>query len=265
MERALAEDIGSGDVSAMLIDEASSSEAQIIFRSDAVLCGQPWVNEICNQFNNRFNIQWEKEDGALVFAGETVCLLNGNSQAILSAERTILNFLQLLSATANKTYEYCQRISHTQTKILDTRKTIPGLRTAQKYAVTCGGGHNHRIGLFDAFLIKENHIFASGSISEAVTKAKELHPELLLEVEVENLNQLEECYELGIERVLLDNFSLAELKQAVALAHGAIELEASGNIDLNNVADVAQTGVDYISIGSLTKDVNTVDMTLLFS
>ena len=261
---ALAEDIGSGDKTAELIDSRQQSDAFVISRSPGVFCGRPWVDEIAARFDGDFEIEWYVKDGDPVDKNDELARFSGSSCAILSAERTILNFLQLLSATATMTREYCERIKHTPAVILDTRKTLPGLRLAQKYAVVLGGGQNHRLGLYDAFLIKENHISAAGSIEDAVRNARERHPRLPIEVEVETLDQLQECLRLNVPRVLLDNFDLVTIRKAVALAQHRLKLEVSGGITLENVAAIAGTGVDYISVGALTKNVNALDLTMRF-
>ena len=265
VQDALAEDLGTGDVSADLINQDSTSTAEVIFRTQAMLCGRPWIEEIQRQFNYQFSVDWEVEEGDLVTANAPVCQLEGSSRSILTAERTLLNFMQFLSATATKARQYSQLVAHTKAKILDTRKTIPGLRVAQKYAVLLGGGINHRQGLFDAYLIKENHIQAAGSIDAAVARAKRNHPNLLLEVEVEELDQLKECIDLAVPRVLLDNFTLSDLEKACHMSKGKIELEASGGVNLETVQSIAETGVDFISVGALTKDIQAIDLTLLFN
>lgn len=259
------EDIGSGDITAELIAPDSRLDVSLICREKAVLCGSQWFSEAFLQLDPDVDIQWLAAEGDLIAANTIICQIQGNARAILSAERTALNFLQTLSATATVTHQYQSRIQHTACKILDTRKTIPGLRLAQKYAVKCGGGCNHRIGLFDAYLLKENHIAAAGSIAAAVTQARELHPQALLEVEVENLSQLDQAIQARVDRVLLDNFTIADLKQAVTLAGGSVELEASGNITLQNIEEIAQCGVDFISIGALTKHIQAIDFSLRYN
>ena len=263
VEFALSEDVGSGDVSATLIDVQSQSTAELISRNSAVFCGKLWVDEVAQQIGD-FSIRWRVDDGDPIKADQTLATFRGSSSSILTAERVMLNFAQLLSGTATKARSYCNLIQDTQAILLDTRKTLPGLRIAQKYAVSIGGGQNHRIGLFDAFLIKENHIEAAGSIEEAVRKARDKHPELPLEVEVETLDQLSECVDLGVPRVLLDNFSTEALREAVTLYNGTIELEASGGVTTQNIREIAETGVDYISVGAITKDVEAVDLSLQF-
>ncbi len=259
------EDIGTGDITALLIAADSKLDVSLICREPAILCGSEWFSEAFIQLDPAIQIEWLANDGDLVSADTIVCQISGNARAILSAERTALNFLQTLSATATVTHRYQSLIAHTSCKILDTRKTIPGLRLAQKYAVKCGGGSNHRIGLFDAYLLKENHLAAAGSIAAAVAQARDLNPDALLEVEVENLSQLEQAIEAGVDRVLLDNFTVPQLKQAVSLASGNMELEASGNITLTNIEEIAQCGVDFISIGALTKHIQAIDFSLRYN
>ncbi|MEJ2297768.1 MAG: carboxylating nicotinate-nucleotide diphosphorylase [Woeseiaceae bacterium] len=265
---ALAEDVGRGDLTASLIDPDVVVGAQIVAREPLVVCGEAWVDEVFRQLDDGIVVDWYIGDCGRADAGDVVCKLVGPAGAMLSGERTALNFLQTLSGTASTTAAYVEAIAGTGAKVLDTRKTIPGLRLAQKYAVTCGGGHNHRIGLFDAILIKENHIKAAGSIAAALGKAAASHDDVLIEIEVESHDELLEALDGGATRILLDNFSLDELKQAVATnrAYGyvAAELEASGNVTLDTVRDIAATGVDYISIGALTKNVRAVDLSMLF-
>lgn len=263
VSHAIQEDIGEGDVNASLIPPQNQSYATLVTRSPGVFCGKPWADETARQIGN-FAINWEIDDGDLIEASQELATIQGASRSILSAERVMINFLQLLSGTATLTRIYCDRIKHTNTKLLDTRKTLPGLRIAQKYAVSVGGGQNHRIGLFDAFLIKENHIETAGSIQDAVQKARTEHPELLLEVEVETLDQLEDCVSLGVPRALLDNFSLDMTRKAVTQYGDRIELEASGGVTLENVSEIAESGVDFISVGAITKDVVALDLSLRF-
>ena len=261
---ALDEDVGSGDISAELIDEATQLQTELLVRENAVLCGRPWFDEVFRQCDASIQLNWLAEDGDNVSANQVVCEISGNARGLLTAERSALNFLQTLSATATETHRYVRLVADTGCRILDTRKTIPQLRHAQKYAVLCGGGHNHRIGLFDAYLIKENHLAACGSISAAAARARSSHPDKLLEVEVESLEQLVEAIDAGVDRVLLDNFSLAETREAVALAGNRVELEASGNIDEQSLVAVASTGVDFISIGALTKHIRAIDFSLRY-
>jgi nicotinate-nucleotide pyrophosphorylase (carboxylating) len=264
VKNSLLEDIGKGDVTAQLIDKNQRIEMQLVSRETAILCGQDWFDEAFRQLDPAVHIEWLKRDGETLDCNSVVCRVAGNARALLSAERTALNFLQTLSATATAAHHYQQELEGTTCRILDTRKTIPGLRLAQKYAVHCGGGSNHRIGLYDAYLLKENHLAAAGSIALAVERARRLNPELLLEVEVENLDQLRQAIEAGADRVLLDNFALDQLHRAVEVSDGRTELEASGNITLDSLRQVAQTGVNYISTGAITKHVKAVDFSLRF-
>jgi nicotinate-nucleotide pyrophosphorylase (carboxylating) len=262
---ALREDLGSGDLTAELLDEQVSVRAHIICREDAVICGIPWVNQVFHQLDKGIEIGWQVEDGDVVTPGSVLCLLQGNTRALLSAERTALNYLQTLSATATRTRQYVEAVAGTGVSILDTRKTIPGLRIQQKYAVACGGGQNHRIGLYDAILIKENHVRVAGSVGAALKRAKQIAPAgVEIEVEVESLSQLEEALRAGAKRVLLDNFELKLLREAVEMNAGQTRLEASGGINLETVRAIAETGVNDISVGALTKDVSAVDLSMLF-
>lgn len=261
---ALAEDIGSGDITAALIPAGNKATARIVCREQAVICGRPWVGEVFRQVDPAVLLDWRCEDGDAVVPGDVVFSATGPARSLLTAERTALNFLQTLSAVASAARDIAVRVAHTQVKILDTRKTLPGLRLAQKYAVQCGGCHNHRIGLFDAYLIKENHISACGGITEAVRSARSLHPDRPVEVEVETLAQLGEALDAGADIVMLDNFSLTQLRNAVAANAGKAKLEASGGYDIDSVVEVAEAGVDYISIGSLTKNIRATDFTMLF-
>jgi len=262
VKQTLAEDIGSGDLTASLIPEGVTATAEIICRESAVLCGQAWLEEVFEQLNQTIKIQWFFHDGDAIEADQIVCKIIGSASDLLTGERSALNFLQTLSATATKSRFFVDLVDGVDVRILDTRKTIPGLRSAQKYAVTCGGASNHRIGLFDAILIKENHISAAGSISAAVKKAVEHDVEI--EVEVEDLDEFEEALSVGVKRVLLDNFSISELILAVGLNKGRARLEASGNVTEHTIRDIAETGVDDISLGTLTKDVKAVDFSMLF-
>lgn len=264
IKEALAEDLGSGDLTARLIGQDTQLSASLKCRETAILCGTEWFNQAFLQLDPSISLQWSVADGDTLQADQIICEINGNARSILSSERTALNFLQTLSGTATVTAHYKNLINGTGCKILDTRKTIPGLRMAQKYAVLCGGGRNHRIGLFDAFLLKENHLAAAGSMEKAVNKARAFKADALLEVEVENLDQLQQALVAGVDRVLLDNFSLEMLTEAVRLNHGQVELEASGNITENSILQIAQSGVDYISIGALTKHVRAVDFSLRY-
>ncbi len=262
---ALAEDIGSGDITAALIPLEQHSEARVITREDGVLCGVDWVNAVFAEVDRDVKVQWHCTDGERVSASQTLFTVTGRTRSLLTAERAALNFLQLLSGTATTCRHYADRVADTGVKLLDTRKTIPGLRHAQKYAVTCGGCYNHRIGLFDAFLIKENHIQGCGGIAQAVEAARQSAPGKPVEVEVENLQELEEVLAARCERVMLDNFSLADMETAVTLADGQLELEASGNVTQDTLLPIANTGVDYISIGALTKDCKALDLSMRLS
>ena len=262
--RALAEDVGSGDLTADLLSAEGQGKASVIVREAAVLCGQAWFDEVYRQVDPRVRVEWLAADGDAVEAGQTLCRLQGPVRALFTGERSALNFLQLLSGTATTARRYVEAVAGTKARILDTRKTIPGLRLAQKYAVRCGGASNHRLGLYDAILIKENHIYAAGSIRNALEAARRLHPNVPTEIEVENLEQLEEALAAGARQILLDNFDLAELRQAVAITNSRATLEASGNIGLDNLRQVAETGVDFISIGSLTKHVRAIDLSMRF-
>ena len=261
---ALDEDVGSGDISAALIDADSHLQTELLVREDAVLCGCEWFDEVFRQCDDSIEIQWHARDGDRVTANSVVCQISGPARGLLTAERSALNFLQTLSGTATTTRAYADRISHTSCRILDTRKTIPQLRVAQKYAVLCGGGSNHRVGLFDAYLIKENHLAASGGIAQTVTRARQAHPDRFVEVEVESLEQLQQAIDAGVDRALLDNFSIVDMQRAVELNQSRVELEASGNIELEQLAEVADTGVDFISIGALTKHLRAIDFSLRY-
>jgi nicotinate-nucleotide pyrophosphorylase (carboxylating) len=266
---ALAEDVGDGDLTAGLIASSAIMEATIISRDAMTMAGQPWVNEVLRQVDGSVELDWQYADGEAVAAGSTLCLLRGPARAILTAERTALNFLQFLSSTATTTARYVAAVAGTDCRILDTRKTIPGQRLAQKYAVRCGGGVNHRIGLYDAILIKENHIMSAGGISAAIENARQLHAEMPLEIEVESIDELRDALSSRAERILLDNFSLTMLREAVAINRDQgdppAELEASGGMTIEDLRPVAETGVDYISVGALTKNVEAVDLSMRFS
>lgn len=264
VELALKEDIGTGDVTAELIPDTATSSATVVCRDDAVLCGTTWFNEVFSQIDSRVSIDWNFKDSDSIKAGSILCTLSGNSRSILSGERAALNFLQTLSATATQTQTFVSHIKDTKTRILDTRKTLPNLRDAQKYAVVCGGGKNHRIGLYDMILIKENHIMAAGSITNAVTQAKELHPDIKVEVETENLEEFREATNAGADIIMLDNFDLKTMREAVVENNGTVILEASGGINMETVRGIAETGVDYISIGEITKDIKAIDLSMRF-
>ena len=265
IQQALQEDIGDGDITALLTPEDEQATATIISREDMILAGQPWVNALIAAFDSSVQITWLKNDGDLVRANETIFKLAGSARSLLTVERPALNFVQTLSAVATKTAEYVKQLDGLNTKLLDTRKTLPGLRIAQKYAVAVGGGQNHRLGLFDAFLIKENHIMAAGGIAQAIAKAHQIAPGKPVEVEVETWAELDQALEAKADIVMLDNFSQQQMIDAVKHVAGRCKLEASGNITIANLREVASTGVDYISMGVLTKDVKAVDLSMRFN
>lgn len=262
VEAAIAEDIGSGDITAELIPAEEQGEARIITREQAVIAGTAWVDEVFRQVDPEVVVSWQVKDGDRVEPDQTLFTLKGRSRSLLSGERAALNFLQTLSGTATVAAQYADRVAETAVRLLDTRKTIPGLRLAQKYAVTCGGCYNHRIGLFDAFLIKENHILASGGIAAAVSTAKTNHPGKPVEVEVEGFGELNEALDAGADIIMLDNFTPEQMVQAVSTVNGRAKLEASGNITDATLLDYAKTGVDYISIGALTKHCRAIDLSM---
>lgn len=264
VRNALAEDIGSGDITTELIPEDRDAKARVICRQHATLCGKPWVNEVFRQIDPTAAIEWKHHDGESLSPNDVVFTAKGKARSLLTAERTALNFLQTLSSVASRAKTIAAQVKHTGVKILDTRKTIPGLRLAQKYAVQVGDCFNHRIGLYDAYLIKENHISACGGIGKAIKNARRLHPERNVEVEVENHEQLCEALEADADIVLLDNHTLDMLREAVKINNGQAKLEASGGYDINSAIAVAETGVDYISVGSLTKHIYATDFTMLF-
>ena len=264
MAQALAEDVGSGDVTAGLIPAGARGHARIVSRQDAVLCGSQWVAEVFAQLSDDVQIDWRVQESGLLARGTVICELDGPARSLLTGERTALNFLQTLSAVATVTRRYVDAVSGTRAAILDTRKTLPGLRTALKYAVRAGGGSNHRMGLYDGVLIKENHIAAAGGIAPVLAQARAVAGQVPIEIEVETLEQLEEAIAHGARLILLDNFDLAGLSECVRRCAGRAELEASGGITLDNVRAVAQTGVDRISIGSLTKDIRAIDFSMRF-
>lgn len=264
VRQALEEDVGSGDITASLIPAAQKAQAHVLTREAAIVCGCAWVDEVFQQLDPTVKIQWQVKDGDHVLPNQTLCELKGPARTLLSGERVALNFLQTLSATATATHRYVELLKGLSTKLLDTRKTLPGWRHAQKYAVCCGGGHNHRMGLYDAFLIKENHIASCGSITHAIQEARKNYPGKVIEVEVENQEELNEALENKVEIILLDNFSLAQLKQAVAKVNDQCKLEASGGIDASNLREVALTGVDYISVGAITKNIQAIDLSMQF-
>lgn len=265
VERALAEDIGTGDLTALLVPKEKKLKACIVSRENTILCGSRWFEACFWHLASDTTIQWFFKDGETIQAEQIICEIEGSARALLTAERTALNFLQTLSAVAASTKRYVKAISGTNAVIVDTRKTLPGLRLAQKYAVKCGGGVNHRFGLYDGILIKENHIIAAGSIEQSLMNAKKIAPsESFIQIEVETLDELRAAIQAGAKMILLDNFTLSQLREARQLAGGDIILEASGNITLQNVTAVANTGVDRISIGSLTKDIKAVDLSMRF-
>ena len=261
---ALREDVGSGDLTAQLVPADRQATARLLCREYAVICGRPWVDEVLRQLDPTAKIHWQVAEGTQVNSNATVFRISGNARALLTAERTALNFLQTLSGVATTAHRYAQLVRHTKVKLLDTRKTIPGLRLAQKYAVQCGGCHNHRLGLYDAYLIKENHIAAAGSIAAAVKAARQMSPSAPVEVEVKNLVELEAAMAAGANTVMLDNFDLAGIRAAVQQTRARAALEASGGLNDATLVAVAETGVDYISIGALTKHVRATDFSLLF-
>lgn len=261
---ALAEDIGSGDITAALIPEHLTAQATVICRESATVCGMAWFNAVFAELDCRVTVDWLVRDGDTIHNDQVLCQLSGPARPLLSGERTALNFLQTLSATATLSRRYAETVADLPVRILDTRKTIPGLRNAQKYAVRTGGCSNHRTGLYDGILIKENHIAATGSINSAVARARANNPGMLIEVEVENESQLLQALEAGADRLLLDNHTIPELIAAVLTVAGRAELEASGGVTLNNVREIALTGVDYISTGSLTKDIKAIDLSMIF-
>ncbi|CAH0225629.1 Nicotinate-nucleotide pyrophosphorylase [carboxylating] [Pseudomonas sp. Bi70] len=265
VRRSLREDIGSGDITAQLIPESRLANATVITRDNAVICGTAWVNEVFRQLDPRVAVHWQVADGQQVAPDQALFHLQGPARALLSGERTALNFLQTLSAVATRCQHYAALVQGTAVKLLDTRKTLPGLRLAQKYAVTQGGCHNHRIGLFDAFLIKENHIAACGGIAAAVATARTIAPGKPVEVEVENLDELEQALTAGADIVMLDELSLDDMRRAVSINAGRAKLEASGGVNESTLRSIAETGVDYISIGTLTKDVKAVDLSMRLS
>ena len=265
VRQALAEDVGSGDVTANLIPAGTHASAQVISRDAGVLCGVAFVDEVFNQLDPALVPHWHFKDGDTIGENDLLFSITGDARAVLTGERTALNFLQLLSGTATRAQQYAQSVAGTGVRLLDTRKTIPGLRLAQKYAVHCGGCHNHRIGLYDAYLIKENHIEASGGITNAISAARQATPDLPIEVEVETLDELRLALVAGADRIMLDNFDLDRLREAVKITAGAAELEASGNVSETTLQAIANTGVDYISIGALTKSVTPLDLSMRFA
>ena len=261
---ALDEDIGQQDLTADLIPEDSSATATIITREKAIICGQDWLNEVFKQLDPTITVKWMVSDGDTVKEDEVLCQLKGPARTLLTGERTAMNFIQTLSATATHAKRYADAVKGLSVQILDTRKTIPGFRLAQKYAVRCGQCYNHRVGLYDGILIKENHINAAGSIDNAVQQARKLHPNVAVEVEVENFDELQQALSANADIIMLDNFDVPDLIHAVAINEGQAKLEASGGITLANVREIAETGVDRISIGAITKDIQAIDLSMRF-
>ncbi|WP_421865321.1 carboxylating nicotinate-nucleotide diphosphorylase [Motiliproteus sp.] len=264
VKRALEEDIGSGDITAALIPANQMAKAEVISRDEATICGRDWVNEVFRQVDPTVKLHWHVNDGNRVAPNQPLFTAEGPARSLLTAERCALNFLQTLSGTASRSHDYAEKVRTTEVKLLDTRKTLPGLRNAQKYAVSCGGCYNHRIGLYDAFLIKENHIAACGGIANVIAQARHNEPGKPVEIEVENLEEFQQALQAGADIIMLDNFSLAEMRLAVEQAAGKAKLEASGGITSETLLSYAETGVDYISIGTLTKDCDSVDLSMRF-
>ena len=262
--RALAEDIGTGDVTARLVPSTAKAHARVVTREPAVLSGTAWFEECFHQIDGEVGIHWNARDGDRLASGQIVCEIDGRARSLLTAERSSLNFLQTLSAVATKTRAFVDAVAGTKAAIMDTRKTLPGLRVALKYAVRCGGGTNHRMGLYDGILIKENHIASAGGIGPVLEQAKKVAPDVSTEIEVENMDQLRQAIAAGAKLILLDNFDLAGFREAVRVTAGRAALEASGGINLETVRAIAETGVDRISIGSLTKDIRAVDLSMRF-
>lgn len=265
IQQALSEDIGEGDVTALLIPAEEYATASILTRENMILAGRPWVDALIQRYDEQIKIEWLKTDGDAVAENEVFLKLSGSARSLLTVERPALNFIQTLSAVATKTAHYVKQLNGLNTKLLDTRKTLPGLRIAQKYAVAMGGGQNHRLGLFDAFLIKENHIMAAGGIHQAIEKAHQIAPNKPVEVEVETWEELNQAIEAKADIVMLDNFSQQQMIDAVKHVAGRCQLEASGNITIENLREVATTGVDFISMGVLTKDVKAIDLSMRFN
>lgn len=265
VRKALREDVGTGDVTAALIPADLAAMATVLAREPAVLCGAAWFEHVFSELDPHIKITWQVADGTEVTSNQPICTLAGQARALLTGERTALNFLQTLSGTATRARRYAGTVLGTKARILDTRKTIPGLRSAQKYAVRCGGCYNHRMGLFDGVLIKENHILAAGSIAAAITWVRQTNPGLPIELEVETLDELEETLRCGADIILLDNFSMQSIREAVRRTSGRAKLEVSGGVSLEQLREIAQTGVDYISVGALTKHVTAVDLSMRFA
>lgn len=265
MRRALAEDVGSGDLTAALVPAARRARATVVAREACVLCGSAWFDAVFRALDPSVSVSWQAKDGDRVAAGATLCDIEGPARALLTGERSALNFLQTLSGTATTAERYASALKDTKCRVLDTRKTLPGLRSAQKYAVAVGGGSNHRMGLYDAILIKENHIAAAGSIAAAVASARSLSPGVKVEVEVESLAELDQALAAGADMALLDEFSLDDLKAAVKKTAGRMPLEASGGVALEALRAIAETGVDFVSVGALTKHLRAVDLSMRFA
>jgi len=265
VREALAEDIGSGDITAQLIPTTTQARAAVITRECAIVCGRPWADEACRQVDTRIEINWNVADGDAVSPGQTLLSLSGPARSLLTVERTLLNFLQLLSGTATLARSYADHVAATKLRVLDTRKTLPGLRVAQKYAVRCGGCDNHRLGLYDAFLIKENHIAAAGSIAAAVAQARQIAPGRPVEVEVENVDELRAALIAGADIIMLDEFSEADMYTAVALNRGQAQIEVSGDVTHATIGAIAASGVDFVSIGDITKRVQPIDLSMRFA
>lgn len=264
VKHALIEDIGSGDVTAALLPAEQILEATIISRESLLVCGQAWVDAVFAELDSRIQCDWLVKEGEWLAQPGDLCKITGPARALLTGERTALNFLQTLSGTATQTHAFLQAIKGTSTRLLDTRKTLPGLRLAQKYAVTCAGGMNHRMGLYDAFLIKENHIAACGSIRDAIFKARQAQPQIFLEIEVQTIAELREALACKPDRILLDNFDLPTIKKAIEINRPKVcDLEVSGGVDMTNIKTLADTGIDFISVGALTKSLRAIDLSLL--
>lgn len=262
--RALSEDVGPGDLTVELVPIGDRAKATVISRDEGVLCGTAWFDAVFAQLSDEVETAWQTKDGSAIHANQILCAIQGPARSLLTGERTALNFLQTLSGTATLTRSFVSAIDGTGAAVLDTRKTVPGLRSAQKYAVACGGGRNHRAGLYDAVLIKENHILAAGSIRGAVADARRLHPDVTIEIEVEDVGELREALSAEPDVVMLDNFSISLLRTAVAETAGRVQLEASGNVSLHNIRSIAETGVDFVSVGALTKNVKALDLSMRF-
>ncbi len=262
VQYSLDEDIGSGDITAHLIPAHAQATAYILAREQAIMCGIPWVNQTYQLIDPRVKLLWSVQEGDPIHADQQVLKLQGNARSLVTGERSALNWLQTLSGTASLAHQYVQRLIGTKTQLLDTRKTLPGLRYAQKYAVKCGGGHNHRFGLYDAFLIKENHILACGSITRAIKTARRLFPEKPVEIEVENHDELKQALSVHADIILLDNFNIEQIRTAVEMNRQQAKLEVSGHVTLDNLHRIAETGIDYISVGALTKHIRAIDYSM---